>query len=393
MHWASVVGDGRDLQQSLESALAELQLGLGGKSPHLLFVFPSRHHLFEYGRILPTIQRNLGEVAVFGGSAEAAIGAGMELEGAPAVSLLGGHIPEANVVVRHLKRAQLPPLDGSPRPWRDLVGIDPAEEPDFLVLADPFTIDSTTLLEGLDYAYPRANKIGGLVSGASGPGANALFHPGGLENQGALLLAIRGGVGIQPIVSQGCRPVGEPARVSECEGHLLKSLDGRPPNEFLRELFVAADADDQRLLQHALQLGVLVSEATSEFTHGDFLIRNIVGMQQESGIMAVGSSLREGQTIRFHVRDAAAATHDLRAHLRRAAQGGLDSMGAVLQFSCLGRGRRLFGSPHHDAKMIQEFLGPLPAGGLFCNGEIGPIAGSTYVHGFSVSLALLRTRN
>jgi small ligand-binding sensory domain FIST len=392
VHWVSVVGDGPNLQSSLEAALIELRSGLNGDRLDLLFVFPSRHHLFDYGRILPTIHDNLGDLAVMGCSAESVIAAGMELEDHAAIALVGASLPEATLKVRHLRAEELPPLDGSPRPWRDLVGIDPAEAPDFLVLGDPFSLEATTLLEGLDYAYPESTKVGGLASGGAGAGANALLHSDGIENEGALVLAIRGDVTIEAIVSQGCRPVGEPARVSQCDGHLLMSLDGRPPKEFLRELFVEADEDDQRLLQHALQLGVLVNEARSEFSHGDFLIRNIVGMQQESGVMAVGSSLRTGQTIRFHVRDRDAAAHDLRAQLRRRANRGVDHLGAVLQFSCLGRGHHLFGEPHHDAKLIQKHLGPIPAGGFFCNGEIGPVAGSTYVHGFTAALALFKSR-
>jgi small ligand-binding sensory domain FIST len=393
MHWVSVVGDGSKLESSLEPALAELQTGLGDKRLDLLFVFPSKHHLFDFGRVLPTIRRSLGNVPVVGASTEACVGAGLEMEGAPAVSLLGAHLPEAEILVRHLRNSKLPPLDGSPRPWRDLIGIDPAERPDFIVLADPYSTESFTLLQGLDYAYPSSTIVGGLVSGGAGPGAQALFHPGGVEAEGALVVAFRGDLSVESLVSQGCRPVGEPARVSECEGHLLKSLDGRPPHEFLRDLFEESSEEDQRLLQHALQLGVLVNEARTDFHRGDFLIRNIVGMQQGSGVMAVGSELRPGQTVRFHVRDSSTAAHDLRARLRRTAHRDLDRVGGALQFSCVGRGTRLFGDPHHDARAIQEFLGPLPAAGMFCNGEIGPVAGSTYVHGFSVALALFRSRS
>ncbi len=393
MHWASVVADGEDLQSSLESGLAKLREGLGTDPLDLLMVFPSHDHLFDYGRIRPTIVRNCGEISTFGCSAAAVIGAGVEVEARPAVSLVGAHLPEAEWRIRHLRDRDLPPLDGSPRPWRDLIGVDPAEGPSFLVVADAFTINLRHLLDGLDYAYPEATKVGGLASGASGPGAHALFHSRATENEGALVLVLTGGVGLEAIVSQGCRPVGEAARVSACEGRLLKGLDGKAPSEFLRELFAEASEEDQRLLQHALQIGVLVNEAHSEFHRGGFLIRNIVGMEQSSGVMAVGSVLREGQTIRFHVRDRNAAAHDLAAHLGRVAKSEVDSTGAVLQFCCLGRGKGLFGQPHHDARMVQEHLGPVPAGGFFCNGEIGPISRATYVHGFSAVLALVQSRS
>ena len=65
-------------------------------------------------------------------------------------------------------------------------------------------------------------------------------------------------------------------------------------------------------------------------------------------------------------------------------------LGSVL-CACNGRGQGLFGTPHHDAAAVAEALGPIPTAGLFCNGEIGPVGGANYLHGFTASIALLTT--
>lgn len=393
MRWVSVVGARPDLEGSLSSALVELQNGLAGARPDLLFAFVSGHHLFDFGRLLPVVRENLGDLPVVGCSAESVVGAGLELENSPGVSLVAAVLPDARIDVVTLRDDQLPPLDTSPQLWRDALGVDPREEPDFLVFGDPYSLDSAALLAGIDFAYPRSTVVGGLASSASGPGANALFAGDHIERQGAVIVCLRGDVRVRGLVSQGCRPIGAPARVSDCEGHLLKSLDGRRPSEHLQELFDQADPVDQGLIQRALQLGVLMDESLEEVSEGDFLIRNIMGMQQETGVIAVGSKLRTGQTVRFHVRDAEAASRDLHRRLERWASRDVRALGGLLQFSCVGRGRRLFPDAHHDARAIQEHLGPVPAGGFFANGEIGPVGGSTHVHGFSAALALFWPRS
>jgi small ligand-binding sensory domain FIST len=82
------------------------------------------------------------------------------------------------------------------------------------------------------------------------------------------------------------------------------------------------------------------------------------------------------------VRDAAAADEDLREML-----SGVEAA-ATLLFTCNGRGRQLFGMPDHDAGVVDQLLGPLPIAGAFCAGEIGPVGGRNYLHGFTASIAL-----
>ena len=393
MRWVSAISEDAHLPAAMDEVFGQLHDGLGGDSLDLLFVFASAHHLFDFGRLNEALDAEFGDLPRLGASAQSVLGSHYELESSPGLALLGAHLPGVGVSVRALRGDDLPPLDGSPRPWRRQVGVDAELAPSLVVLADPYTIDLDTLLPGLDFAYPGSTVVGGLASGATGPGANALFHPGGIAREGALVLALWGNVTVDAVVAQGCRPIGRPARVSACDGRVLEGLDGKTTGEFLEELFENLDESDARLARSALQLGVVVDEMRQEIGPGDFLVRNILGLHPETQALAVGAELREGQTVQFHVRDALAADTDLHRRLQAARLSAGTECAAALQWSCVGRGRRLFGRPHHEITTLQEILGPLPVAGMSCHGEIGPVGATTHLHGYTSVFGLVRPRS
>jgi small ligand-binding sensory domain FIST len=112
----------------------------------------------------------------------------------------------------------------------------------------------------------------------------------------------------------------------------------------------------------------------------------VPGADRERGALAIGERVDIGQTLQFHVRDAASADDDLRALL-----AGEHADGALL-FTCNGRGTHLFGVADHDTGVVDELLGPVPLAGMFCAGEIGPVGPRSFVHGFTASLALFGDR-
>jgi len=190
-------------------------------------------------------------------------------------------------------------------------------------------------------------------------------------------------------VAQGCRPVGTPARVTACEGQLIKSLDDRLPVDVLQDIY--AGLPESRRSQ-ALFLGVVMDELREEIGPGDFLIRNILGMDKDTGMIAVGAELREGQTVQFHLRDGETAAHDLDHVLKQYRATESTPPAGALLFSCLGRGQSLFGEADHDSRRFREEIGPVAVGGFFCNGEIGPVGGTTYLHGFTSAFGIVRPR-
>jgi small ligand-binding sensory domain FIST len=261
------------------------------------------------------------------------------------------------------------------------------------MLADPFSFPVQNLLMGLDFAFGRSAKIGGLASGAREQGGNALFLRDKAYRSGAVGLALHGNIEVDTVVAQGCRPVGKPMHITQSRQNLLVELDGEPPLSVLKGLFQAAPQRDQELMRHSLFLGVVMDEFLEEPKQGDFLIRNVVGMDARTGILAIGESLKEGQLVQFHLRDADTSTDDLTAVLDRyAADNRENQVQGALLFSCLGRGQYLYGRANHDTGIFKDKLGPVPLGGFFCNGEIGPVSGTTFLHGYTSSFGIFRPK-
>ena len=169
---------------------------------------------------------------------------------------------------------------------------------------------------------------------------------------------------------------------------MIVELGGRPALEQLRAIYGELAPADRELVRSSLHVGRVASEYQDTFQRGDFLVRNVVGADPDSGVIAVGDLVRTGQTIQFHVRDAQSAHDDLAALLARERDRGLEAAGALV-FTCNGRGTRLFPEASHDARCLQDVIGPVPTAGFFAQGEIGPIGPRNCLHGFTASIAIL----
>jgi len=257
------------------------------------------------------------------------------------------------------------------------------------LIADPFTFAVDLMLRHLNESSPGTLVTGGLASGGSSPGETRLFLDRDVFDSGAVGVRIDAGVEAITLVSQGCRPIGESYTVTRGDQNVIHELAGKPPMEIVRDLYLRADPKEQRLMQQGLHIGRVIDEYKSEFDRGDFLIRAVVGADAETGAIAIGDRVTTGETVQFHVRDAPSAHEDLDAALARAREvlGGRSPAGALL-FTCNGRGSRLFPAAGHDASMIAEQLGSPPLAGFFCAGEIGPVGGKNFLHGFTASMVL-----
>jgi small ligand-binding sensory domain FIST len=202
-------------------------------------------------------------------------------------------------------------------------------------------------------------------------------------------IAIGGLVELAGVISQGCTPIGETWTLTRVEQNLIHNIGNRPAYSVLAETFQKLPEEEQRKSQGNLFIGLVVNEYLEEFHRGDFLVRNLIGGDPKSGVLAVGAMPRAGQTMQFQRRDAAAATEDMTELLGVSKEklAGATVYGGCL-CCCNGRGRHLFGRANHDVEIIQRCLGPLGLAGFFCNGEIGPVGRKNYLHGFTASLAL-----
>ena len=393
MKWASAVSEQANLEEAIQECAESVLSQLAGTAPDLAVTFVSPHYEADYDNVSSLVKQRLESAIVFGCSGGGIIGNGEEVEQRAAVSITTASLPGVEIVDFHLDGESLPDLDAGPASWEELVKVTPDQDPQFIMVADPFSFPVQNLLMGLDFAFSQSAKIGGMASSAQQQGGNALFLNDKVYRSGAVGLALHGNITVDTVVAQGCRPVGQPMRITESQRNLLVKLDGQPPMNHLKELFQTMSQRDQGLMQHSLFLGVVMDELLESPQQGDFLIRNVVGMDARSGVLAIGEMLKEGQLVQFHLRDAETSAEDLAAVLERYAMDNRENQvhGALL-FSCLGRGQGLYGRPNHDTEIFHEKLGPVPLGGFFCNGEIGPVSGTTFLHGYTSSFGIFRPR-
>ena len=242
-------------------------------------------------------------------------------------------------------------------------------------------------VEHFNTDLPGTTVMGGVVSGGLGPGNTRLFRDRDVLTSGAVGVRLPGMHGV-PIVSQGCRPIGQPYIVTGADGALITELGGRPPLQRLREIVEGLHPDEQELVSHGLQIGIVVDEHLAAPGQGDFMIRGLLGADPSAGTIEIGEAVEVGATVQFQVRDAAGADKDLRLAIERAGAQLTRRPAGALLFTCNGRGRRMFGVADHDASTIEDLLGGIPLAGFFAAGEIGPIAGRHALHGFTASMAL-----
>jgi small ligand-binding sensory domain FIST len=257
-----------------------------------------------------------------------------------------------------------------------------------VLLSDPLTFPADALLEALSDEHPGLPVVGGIASGAQAVGDRVLFFSEGAVEQGAVGVLLDG-VDVLPCVSQGAAPIGPEMVVTAAEGNLVLELASKPALEKLNEVIAEVDARSRALAATGLLIGIVIDENRPDYERGDFLIRGLLGADRSSGALAIGDTVRVGQTVRFHVRDARSADEDLRAALalQSAALAGRTTAGALL-FTCNGRGSHMFTDADHDAGAIAQSLGAPPVSGFFCAGEIGPVGGRNFLHGFTATIAL-----
>jgi small ligand-binding sensory domain FIST len=363
-------------------AVAQARDALGDRSPSLAVLFASAHFLGSAEALVAAVAEQAGPVPLIGCVGEAVAGGAREVESEPAVSLwLGTDLGPVETFAMEFIRT---PSGGAYGGYQ----FPPEAAGAHLMICDPFTFPADGLLAHLNEQRPGAVVMGGMASAALRSRQSRLFLDDRVLSSGAVGVHLPRAE-IHPLVAQGCRPVGSAYIITGAEGNVILELGGRPPLTRLQEMVAALPGRDQELLAQGVLLGVVIDEYRAEPGQGDFLVRGLLGADPDSGAIAVGDEIQVGQTVQFHVRDAASADEDLRRALEResAALGGRRPAGALL-FTCNGRGSRMFSEPDHDAGLITTMLGDIPMAGFFCAGELGPVGGQNFLHTFTASIAL-----
>lgn len=355
---------------------------LDGAKTHLLAVFATPDHWSAAEEMVAVIAGIASPDRMIGSMAEAVIAEGQEVEHGPGIAIFAAHLPGAIIATAHVRAVAGPAgvrLGGNMAFLETVRTHSP-----LIVLSDPFTFPAERLLADLNAAGRTA--IGGLSSGGRGPGEHRLIVDGRIVDGGAVVTAI-GGIGAIPVISTGCSPIGPDMVITDADGALVRTLAGAPAASRLAEAIASLSPTRRELAKDGILAGLVVDENVADYQAGDYLMRGVLGADHTTGEIIIGDRVRVGQTLRFHVRDAESASEDLRRSLAMA--GGVlhEPVGGLI-FACNGRGQAAFGEADHDARMVISEFGDIPMVGMFCNGEVGPVAGSNFLHSFSVALTL-----
>ena len=405
MQWTSALSTRPSLEAAVQEVVDQVKSAISG-TLDVGIVFISSAFESEYSRLMPLLQEKLSIPVMIGCSGGGIVGmsdgGAKEIESNVALSLSVGQLPNVDIKPFLINPKGLPDLDGPPQQWVDLIGVSPEAQPDFIVLADPMAGGLNDFLQGMDFAYPGAAKVGGLASAGAMSARTCVFYQDDVYFGDIVGIALSGNIKLDAIVAQGCRPIGPVFRVTEGERNIILELqeagdtdnqESVPPLKALQDMLETLNDEDREKIQNSLFVGMAQSEFKMTLEPGDFLIRQPMGIDPRVGALAIGDRVRPGQRIQFHLRDAQTSADDLDILLKRyqlEQSNQTSSAVGALMFSCLGRGRSLYDEPDFDSGLFTRTVPNIPLGGFFCNGEIGPVGGASFIHGFTSVFGILR---
>jgi small ligand-binding sensory domain FIST len=387
MRFHSAISGSESAYDAVEEVIAEAQEATGGKTD-AVFAFFTAHHREDAEEILERLWLELDPQALVGCSAEGVIGGELEIEREPGIAILVATLPDVRIHPFHIAgRTDWRHVLTDEEQLKDRIGLG---EQTRLVIAfgDPFTTPADEFMTSLDTHAPGIPLVGGMASSARQPGHNVLMRNDQTLGEGMVGMTLSGPLRVQTVVSQGCRPIGMPMVVTKSHDNVVEQVGGKPALRALQETIESIPEPDRELLHNGLLIGTAISEYRESFGRGDYLVRNVIGVDQESGSVTLADYIRTGQTVQFHVRDAQTADEDLAMMLE--GQKAADPAAGGLLFSCNGRGVNLFDAPCHDIGVARRVMPATPVAGFFAAGELGPIGGKNFVHGHTASLALFR---
>jgi small ligand-binding sensory domain FIST len=387
MLFASAVTTEADLEAATSSIVGQIRHQLHGEKPDLALLFFSPHFDPVAAFIAESLQAALKPGLLVGCGGQGVIGREQEIERQPAITLVAAQLPGVDLVPFYLSPKKWPELSLSPSAFRRTVKA-PKDTKLIMMLADPLTMPVDEVLDVFNDWYPGIPINGGLASSGQQLRGNVLVLNERVYTAGALGISLGGAFEVDVIVSQGCRPIGRALEVTQVDKNVIMGLEGGPPLSYLEELVSGLSNEDQALLQNGLYIGRSISRQSESLGRGDFLIRGVLGVDHDTGAIAVGDHVTSGETVQFHLRDATTATEDLEMML--APQALFDTPRGAFLFTCNGRGTHLYNYPNGDINTIQGILGGVDLAGFFCAGEIGPIGGRNFLHGQTASMVLFR---
>jgi small ligand-binding sensory domain FIST len=385
MHFASATTTRDTIDGATHHLLDQAREQTGDLDVDLVLLFVSPHFETAAPHVTRALRKEFGPRILLGCTGEGVIGRHRELENQPAMSLITASLPGVQVAPFALHPDGLDQVLDEPGLF--LKTVAPPDQPSlFLLIGDPYSMRTDTALNLFNTFFSDVPVVGGMASAPQGQ--NALFYGDRVLTGGAVGIALAGSLDVDVVVSQGCRAIGPLLTITEARENIILGLDGLPPVLQLEKLVSRLPREDRELARKGLLVGRQIRGSSSNAGRGDYLLRGIMGVDPASGAIAVGDYVNSGQAIRFHLHDASIAREDLELMLSPQTLYGQPS--GALVFACNGRGQSLYGEPDGDITTIQRYLGNAHLAGLFCAGEIGPVAGQNFVHGHTASMAIFR---
>jgi small ligand-binding sensory domain FIST len=391
--WKSAVSNETNLEDAIEDLSSQIGMFKFTKSPTVCVIFVSVHHEEFYDSLPKLVNKSLKSDILIGCSGTGVIGNGLELEGKPGVSVAYGVLPSVKMTPFHMYENDLPTLDAPPEKWEHILNVSPKECEGMLLFPDPYSIDTEHLLSGLDFTYPNTIKTGGLVSGGNKLGDNALFVDDKVFRSGVVGISFWGNMSLETLVSNGCKPIGEPMVVTKSDENIILELNSANPLEILGNIYETNNPRNQNLIRNSLQLGIVMDRLSQNGSNSNYLIRNILGASETDGSIEVGELIYEGQIVQFHIRDSKTANEEINQLLENSSskleEHPPDSM---FMFSCIGSSKEVFQKGNSNNTVFTKNIRNIPTTGFFSNGEIGQIGDQTFLHGYTSSFTLVKSR-
>lgn len=380
-------------ETAIEAWAKEVRAQLKAPKISLGLVFIAPRFFERAGSILELLRLHAQIPLLVGCSGTSLVAGTAEIEDAPGIVLGLYSLPGAKLKGVHFTQDQVEEAQG-PAYWHVETGVGPGQAQGWLAFTDPFHMDSERWLQNWNEAWPEVSVIGGLASGNTEEQRTQVYLNGEVFEDGGVAVSVGGDVELACVVSQGCTPIGDTWTITRAERNLIHQIGNRPAYEVLVDTYNHLSTEDQSKTRGNVLVGLVINEYLEDFHRGDFLVRSLLGADPKSGSMAVGAFPRLGQTMQFQRRDAAAATEDMIQLLDKTKRQlrGTKVYGGCL-CCCNGRGQSMFNMADHDARLVQQYFGPMGLTGFFCNGEIGPVGQRNFLHGYTASLALFVRKN
>jgi small ligand-binding sensory domain FIST len=340
-----------DWRRAAQSCLE--QLGPGGGT--LGFLYATDYFAADLGLILEEMKEATGVAHWVGTVGMGVLATGRELVDEPALVAMVGDVERNAFRVfgsirdsEHVSAGALRCAGG---------------ESNFAVVhADPTNAEVAALVSALAGKVESGFLVGGLTS-------SRRLNPqiaDGITEGGVSGVVFTEDVAVATRLTQGCSPIGPKHSITECQRNIILSIDGKPALDVMREDLGERLGKDLNRIGGQVFVGLPIKGSDT----GDYLVRNLLGIDPQSKLIAIGELIQPGQQVMFCRRDLDSAAEDMNRMLESIKKGLFGKPKGGVYYSCLARGPNLFGRKSEELGLIRDALGEFPLVGFFCNGEI-----------------------